>query len=439
MPLIQLLPPFEGELTGDETIIIEDSQATMKAPASLFATGTQIAAVNARVAPIEAATGHPVVTPLAEWEDIELDAGDRFSSGRKSDNSEWAAKSHAIAQLSERPWSYPHAIGDWRELTLDADQRFVTGVDRWGIRFEARGGEILPVGNSGQLLCAVAYGDSTTYGDELTTRNPTRWTTLLGAQLGIPIWNRGANGQTAARITARAGGYVPTLTVAGGLIPASGAVSLNASSIADFLSSYTYGGLWDAMTDDGSRIRGTLARADGASFTFTRINPGSAKAAATVDLISITGRNELAAHALIGMGINDEPVTGTATTLDDMKAHYRALTSACRGGFTVWGVLDRGTGEPAGNMSFILALEAMLRQEYGRAYCPVRAYLASPRALADAALIQPGFVPTSDDIDTVAAGRTPLSFRFGGVHLNELGHKLQARFMARYLRARFTI
>ncbi len=139
------------------------------------------------------------------------------------------------------------------------------------------------------------------------------------------------------------------------------------------------------------------------------------------------------------MAINDEPVTGTATTLDDMKAHYRALTSACRGGFTVWGVLDRGTGEPAGNMSFILALEAMLRQEYGRAYCPVRAYLASPRALADAALIQPGFVPTSDDIDTVAAGRTPLSFRFGGVHLNELGHKLQARFMARYLRARFTI
>jgi len=24
MPLIQLLPPFEGELTGDETIIVED-------------------------------------------------------------------------------------------------------------------------------------------------------------------------------------------------------------------------------------------------------------------------------------------------------------------------------------------------------------------------------------------------------------------------------
>ncbi|WP_303758340.1 hypothetical protein [Sphingobium yanoikuyae] len=396
----------------------------------------EIQGVVGDVAVLKEAAGYPSIYPVPGWEKIELDADGRFSSGRKTDNTEWAAKNHAEAQLEERPWRFPFPIADWVSVTVDPNNKFEAGVDRWGIYWVGYRGEIVPVGNGGLILSACAYGDSTTYGDELTARNAERWTTLLGADLGIPIWNRGANGQSAAKIVARAGGYISTASVTGGSIPASGPVTLTDSSVPDMLSSYTYDGLWDVMTDDGTRIRGTLTRASGTAYTFTRLNAGSAKAAAIVDLIPITGRNDLAAHAFIGMGINDEPATGANTSLDDMKAHYRAITSACKGGFTVWGVLDRGAGEPTANMAFILALETWLRQEYGSAYCPVRPYLASARALADAALVAPGFTPTTDDTDAVAAGRTPPSFRFGGVHLNELGHQLQARFMSRFLRAR---
>lgn len=424
-------------LTTEQQAAIDEAAGLSAAVEGLQGTTEDL---QASTADLQTVTGDPVIYPqMGDWERVELDANDRFSSGRTIDGAEYAARSHAISRVAERPWAFPYVIRDWKELTLDVDDRVERGIDKWGLVWEPRASEIVPVGNTGQLLCAAAYGDSTTYGDELANRNAERWTKLLGTELGIPIWNRGANGQTAAQITGRAGGYRPTASVTGGSIPASGPVALTNISVADVLTGYTYDRLWDVMTDDGSRIRGVLTRVDASSCNFTRLDAGDAKAAATVDLISITGRDDLAAHSFIGMGINDEPDTGANTALDDVKAHYRALTTACKGGFTIWGMLDRGLGETSGNMTFILAVEAWLRQQYGSFYCPVRSYLTSARALADAAIVQPGFAPTTDDNDAVAAGRTPPSFRFAGVHLNALGHKLQARFMARYLRARFNV
>ena len=429
--------------------IARAGQIVMVSLASVSADLTQ---VESRVPAIDAATCQPSIFSgdLDGWERLELDEQQRFSRGRTYDLVDYAARAGTIAQELPARWIDPNGAGDWMMLDLvkraDGSFAFWSGVDTLERRWEPRGGEIMPVGNLGRLKCAVAYGDSTTYGDELNGAGAgweaSRWTALLPLEpglAGLQVWNRGANGQIAAQITARAGGIFPTVTVTGGVIPASGPVELTGPSVALFLTNYVEpDATYDLMTDDGTRIRGVL-KTNSAAFTFTRLSDGPAKQAATADLISITGRDDLAMHAFVGMGVNDEPASGKNTPIDEVKSYYRSFTAACKGGFTVWGMLDRGVSEQADNKTMILAIEAWLRLEYGAHYCPVRPYLSSARALADAALVQPGFVATANDLAAVAAGWTPPSFRFSGVHLNALGHKMQARFMARYLRARFNV
>jgi hypothetical protein len=103
----------------------------------------------------------------------------------------------------------------------------------------------------------------------------------------------------------------------------------------------------------------------------------------------------------------------------------------------VWGMLDRGLTEAPGTTrgDYIADLESWLGQEYGTDFVPVRQYLSSQQALDDAAIVSPGFTPTSNDLACVAAGGVPPSFRIGpgSAHLNNLGHRLQARIFYRHM------
>ncbi|RFA15820.1 hypothetical protein B7R22_05280 [Subtercola boreus] len=332
-------------------------------------------------------------------------------------------------QMSRRwPYALPIIIGgkivayfDWAGNLFSGDGTFLAG--------------------KGAVKSWNAFGDSTTFGADLTDPTNQCWTTLLGTLLGITMGKYGQPGARADEITARAGALRVNATVTGGTIPAQGGSVMLTGLTADTLrgtniASYEI----EVVTPAGQRIRGTLYRTDANVRTFTRTSAGGAVAVGSVYIDSYTGRQWRDNPALFGMGINDEPLLtgngGTRTVLD-VQTWYRAQISTFRDEWWNWGVLDRGASEAAGtvNGDYIRALEAWFVSTQGVRFIPVRRYLASPQALADAALYQAGFTPTSQDNTDVAAGTVPQSLRFAGsVHLNPLGHQLMAAFIASWLR-----
>lgn len=330
---------------------------------------------------------------------------------------------------------------------------FIAGL-KWFFS-EDDDGRLVP---KGAPLAIVAYGDSTTYGDELPALYGSdwgqyRWTDRLGKNLSLPIVNCGMNGHSTARIAARAGAVRIHASVVGGIIPAYGPVILGDLSIPDPLvlssTQRPYPLFIELTAGDGPPIRGRLQRIDRATYSFNRSKAGVAKHAERVSFVSFTGREHMEYFAIIGAGTNDEPgPNGPALTTEQMnsvKSYYRAMVSGARAGYICWGPPDRGYKERAGTFKgdFIREMENWLRAEFGANFVDVRGYLSSAQALADAAILQPGFVPAVsddpqfDDAASIAAGTIPPSFRFSGVHFNALGHALVAHLFATHLRQRF--
>ncbi|WP_155276525.1 hypothetical protein [Sphingobium yanoikuyae] len=404
------------------------------------------------------------------WSDLTLDSDDRFVSGTRVDGSRWLAKRGVVTRdlRAGDLFSVSPLVQLWSALTLDKDGRFVSGTRLDGTRWIAQGGLVVRDGGSSgssgaeTLTAIAAYGDSTTNGDDLDsdgTLTPDwrafRWTNLLAAELGLTVVNRGMNGHKTDQIAARAGGIRMTADVTGGSIPASGSVPLTNLSITDPLvlasgqDPYTF--TVDLIADDGSAVHGTLSRTNSTTYSFARAVAGAAKTVTTADIVAVTGRTDMTVFAIFGAFTNDEPGNAgpalTAAQIAKLNGDYRSMATAAKAGFLCWGPLDRGYQERAGtfNGDFIREREAWLRAEFGANFMDIRGYLASPRALADAAIVQPGFVPATnadpqlDDAASVAANTIPPSFRYSGVHLNPLGHKLMARFIERVIRARFNL
>lgn len=286
---------------------------------------------------------------------------------------------------------------------------------------------------------AVAYGDSTTYGDDLTDPARERWSTLLSAAIGRTIHNRGVNGIRANELQARLGAVPVDMIPSGGNIPASGSVTLTTIDT----NPVRLGPPIPAtiITEGGSVIDGTLSGSGSTAATFTRRTPGGAVSSQRVRVIGRQDANRRGQIMFLGQGINNEPLLASGEhTVSQVKAWYRAATrsiTAAKPRVVVWGILDRGVNEAPGtpNGDFIAEIEQWLAEEYGCDYAPVRQFLSSEYAFTVAAGLQPGFSPASADSAAVAVGRTPPSFRAtsGSVHLNALGHRLQAWFLHRHL------
>lgn len=285
----------------------------------------------------------------------------------------------------------------------------------------------------------TAFGDSTTFGDGLTSTQSERWTTLLGARIGVHIENRGVNGAKSGDIASRYGALAPVMSVSGGIVPASGSVTLNAIDLNPTRGAPAFP--VELLCEGGERIAGTMLPVNFASATFTRYTAGAAVNTTRARVISRMSDQSRRRVLFCGMGVNDEAdiVAGTVKT-SAIKSFYRSISivqAAAKTRIVVWGMLDRGQGEapgtPIGN--YIVEIEQFLLEEFGASFAPVRQFLSSAYGLTMAARLQPSFVPTTADNDAVAAGVTPPSYRVGGtsVHLNPLGHQLQAWFFHQHL------
>ncbi|HUD30610.1 MAG TPA: hypothetical protein VMQ93_17215 [Novosphingobium sp.] len=445
----------------------------------------------------DAFTFAPAVN-LGDWMEVALDSTGRPSEGLKRDGTYWRAFGGQLRQVYPDPRSLAESfaaptVGEWLTLTVDANGRPVEGIDRAGTQYLAINGVMTPVGGGGvdptypdtsaalnlsdwldltvdqdsrpvsgtdvrgrQYLAVggqlrplaelavnpmVALGDSTTYGADLVTPLADRWTTLLSAEMGRPITNLGISGQRAEEIAARMGAEQVSGKVTGGSIPATGSVQITGLAVNPVRGAGST--RFNVRLPDLSIVRGSITYVDETTVAFTASGLAAPVAADYVDFFADGAAAIQNGLAFIGAGINNEPlITGSTPTqtISQLKGWYRKMTSSLQTNpkrMVVWGMLDRGTAEAAGTPigDFIRTMEAWLTEEYGTDFCPVRQYLASQRALDEAAIVQPGFAPIAADNTAVAAGVVPPSFRAnaGTVHLGPLGHKMQTLCLKRHL------
>lgn len=305
----------------------------------------------------------------------------------------------------------------------------------------------------------VSFGDSTTFGagasDLDSIAEDDKWQHLVGIALGVTIANLGSSGARSDEITARIGGLTPRALVHNGVLPAAGSVEVTMLDLdplrASNVSSYDVV-LHSAGTDRD--VAGTLSRdpkSDRRLFT-SEAPGGTSMVPGLVEVVSRFPSEHRGGVVFVGMGINDEPLlvraaAGNTRTVADVKQNYRdAIAALAPTGarIIVWGVLDRGPAEARGTVTgdYIAELEQWLETNCGAddssaEYLPLRRYLSSAAALADAARLVLDFEPSAADNEAVERGTVPPAFRVApwSVHLNgSLGHRLQAGYFVQNLR-----
>jgi|GEM_PF-6821904 hypothetical protein len=279
------------------------------------------------------------------------------------------------------------------------------------------------------------HGDSTTYGADLIDPLISRWTTLLQAAYPNFIFqNFGASGARAEEITVVAGGMTCDITIATGIISATAATTLTFVDI----NPLRVGGVTqiDAalILPNGNMVKGVLN--SNSTFTASGLQANINVGTNVLRVASLTGSVSQKNIVVIGMGANNYSFLNAGTqTLAQLKQwHVNAVSQAEN--FMLWGWNVRSVAE----LTYIIPLEDYLIEKYGNKFCPLRRYLISAKARADAQYIEPTYVPTSDDIADAQSGVIPRSFKvgLGSAHLNELGHNLQANFFKTWIDLYYT-
>lgn len=238
-------------------------------------------------------------------------------------------------------------------------------------------------------------------------------------------WARSGDDTNAVGI--RAGFVKPLVTVAGGVIPASGAVTVTTAEQLQLRDNRVL------VSGTIAGVVGSLRHDAGGSFTFTRAEAGSAVTVAGPTRFE-SSFTTAASVIVVWMGGNDitQGSAGTSASIaDHIVGNYRAAVEwGAKKGQTVVvaGLTNRRDG---GDASFqqVLDVNARLRALYPDRFLNVQGYL-SQHALADA-----GITSTQADRDAMARGMIPPSlFLADGVHLTTAAYQaLGAKRIAPWL------
>lgn len=263
------------------------------------------------------------------------------------------------------------------------------------------------------------------FGDSLTFSSGTDWpTTILAAQTGMTVVNRGISGQGAADIILRQGGLQPRLTLATGEIPAETTpasvtvVDPSTGWRTDGSGSFGFGGTL-------AGIAGTLAHnlVDG-SWSFTRTTAGSVVPvpAGTAFIGSATARNPIA-HQIIWAGRNN---AGTLPMVRDLigLAIEKGIETQVRR-YLVIGVTN-GTNEGKANATYAKIAEhnRLLKARYGKFFYDIQ------RDFIDNGLSMAGITPTPADLSAIADDRPPASLMTDVLHPNAAGYAVVGQLIA---------
>lgn len=225
---------------------------------------------------------------------------------------------------------------------------------------------------------------------------------------GATVHNGGKSGQSADEIAIRQGGLVPLLTVAGGTIPASGAVSVST----DARLGWRLDRGIDGTTGSLAGVPGRLTRA-GAALTFTRTAPGDAVQVAGPAPWESYGRAYAGGVQIILAGRND---IGYASEAGDVVDRVLSATRAMVESLTpmhprllLLGTIT-ATSETAGTNGHtqVTAINAGVREMYPQYFWDYRAWLVKD------AIKALGITPTATDLSRIAGDTLPPSIMVPG-------------------------
>lgn len=242
------------------------------------------------------------------------------------------------------------------------------------------------------------------------------WPSVAGPLIAQTFINQARSGDDSNAVGIRAGWVKPLVTVAGGVIPASGAVTVTTAEQLQLRDNRVL------VAGSIAGVVGSFRHDSGGSFTFTRAEPGAA--------VSVSGPTRFesafttaASVIVVWMGGNDfnQGSTGTSSSIaDHIVGNYRAAVEwGAKKGQTVLvaGVTNRRDGDDA-SFAQVMDVNNRLRALYPDRFLNVQGYL-SQHALADA-----GVTPTQADQDAMARGAIPPSlFLADGVHLTTTAYQ----------------
>jgi hypothetical protein len=263
----------------------------------------------------------------------------------------------------------------------------------------------------------AAWGDSLTDGwtkPPFAADQSDSWPGVLATLLGKPVYNGGKSGQSADEIALRQGGMVMLVVPAGGVIPASGAVTVTTSSAIGWRVDRSWS---DVGTIAG--VPGTLSRS-GSVLTFTRTTAGTEVAVPVeVPFVSTLGTTHAESTSYFMIGRNDIGYTNpTPGVGNDVRNRLNAANIAAVGGLTpknprffIFGTLN-STGEGVGstNYNIITGSNDDLARLYPDNYYDMRKYIV------EQSIYDQGITPTAADLTSIANGRPPATIMLDSIH-----------------------
>ena len=266
------------------------------------------------------------------------------------------------------------------------------------------------------------------YGDSLTHWGSTE---ALAALTGWEHVNAGYASNLSFQIAMRAGGWAIRVKLAGGTIPATGNVAVEASAPSYLPQTDNY-----RHPVQIAGVNGYISRyGDSGPILFTRSSPGEAVAAPgwqTVTLDPVepdpkqTLGNSRGYSMIIAMGRNDLLRGGH---IENVLMNIRktiGANAATAPSVLVWSIAP-WSREPLGtaNREKLDSWNAAIAAAFPEHFCDPCAYMRTP-----AAFTALGLTPTPQDTQDMAAGLTPTTFRSDAAgHFSEQGNRAWANFM----------
>jgi hypothetical protein len=346
----------------------------------------------------------------ADWEWALMHDGNReVAIGRRTDGTYYPDALNPKADTGEGL--------DPRLETLRDDQgwRFAFAFDNDEVAFGQRtDGTFFPDSLGG--AAPQAPTPVTIHGDSLTAGWASA-TSGLSALIGRAVTARGNGGLRSFWIAARQGGQPLRVTVPGdGTIPASGPVTVSIAYVP--IVGTTKGGV-ASMSLDGvlAGVPGALAIVDETTATFTRHRAGRVTPVSAGSPFA-TGFDAREAYPIFWAGRNNFKLAGDDVQIVNdvraMLAWTKHPDKALVLSIPPWGGEENGSGGRANLDRANNALAAAFPAIYEDTASRLRS-----RALLEAV----GVTPTDEDIDNIANGLTPASFRSDAGHLNAKGYE----------------
>lgn len=237
----------------------------------------------------------------------------------------------------------------------------------------------------------------------------------LAAEFGATFYAGGKGGEQSWHCAARSGARPALVTIAGGQVPASGAVDVAVSNIPAEANNAALAPFPGTLGGVG----GTLSFVAG-TFRFNRTAAGAAvPIAADTPFIPDAALTQRDAVAVLQPGKNDVTMLGEVAGVIERTAMIYDYLSPFAKCCLVLGLhVDRGEDAGSAQYARIASINMAWAARYGRAFVDLGGWLRGNRMFGATVWEITGIAPTQADTDAMTLGRLPPSLAADAAHMN---------------------